>query len=164
MTYNVKNIIRNLPADLRNDLNRTWNVPQNLKWHPEGNTFKHIYITLQRACDIGNKTLIMAALFHDLGKWDTLAFNIETRQPSAHGHERLSCFYVYKYRQFIKNFGADPLDVFWIVKNHMRVKNLYDMKRSKQNKLKKHHQFINLLQFTHEVDGGGWYTPEKLKI
>lgn len=157
MTFTAKDIIRSLPQDLRSALNRTWDVPQNPIWHPEGNTFKHIFITLMRACDTRNKNLIMAALFHDLGKWDTLAFKIDTRMPIAYGHEKASAFYVFKHRKFIKKFGADPLVVFWLVKNHMRVKYIYDMNRSKQNKLKKHRHFIDLIRFRYEVDGGGHY-------
>jgi len=157
MLITIKDIYKILPEDLYMSLLNTWHIPQNPKWHPEGNTLKHIIITVKRACDTNNKNLIMAALFHDLGKYETFKINDKTGQPTAYGHERVSCFYVYKFRDFIKSFGADPTIVLWIVKNHMKIKYLYDMKKSKRDKLVNHLNFLDLIRFRYEVDGGGRY-------
>jgi len=156
--FEAKNIIRNAPPELRAILNQTWDIPQNPKWHPEGNTFKHILIVLRRACDTENKNLIMAALFHDLGKKDVFAIHPTTMQPTAYLHDKASCKYVFKFRKYIKDFGANPLTVLWIVKNHMRVKYLYTLRTSKQNKLTNHPSFLDLIRFRYECDGGGHYS------
>tara|TARA_B100000497_G_C7696081_1_gene425287 strand:- start:3385 stop:3699 length:315 start_codon:yes stop_codon:yes gene_type:complete len=100
----------------------------------------------------------MAALFHDLGKVDTFSYNEKTGQPTAYHHEKESCKYVFKFRNYIKAFGGDPLIVYWIVKNHMVSKYIYEMRPSKQNKLTTHPDFLNLIRFRYECDGGGYYS------
>ena len=163
MYSTAKDFIRSLPTDIRNDLNALWNVPQNPVWHPEGNTYKHTFLCINRAVGlttydghpITNRLLIIAALFHDMGKTDVLKFT-DTGKPTAHGHEKASCFYIFKYRRWIKSQNVDPMDVMWITRNHMRAKKLSEMRRSKVLRLSVHRRFVDLITFRYEIDKGGW--------
>ena len=50
--------------------------------------------------------------------------------------------------------GGNPLDIYWIVKQHMRMKVFDKMKWTKQDKMKKFRAFDKLKKFT-TFDKGG---------
>jgi CRISPR/Cas system-associated endonuclease Cas3-HD len=129
------------------------NVPQRIDFHPEGNTLKHVITVTRRAILTNDVDIILSAIFHDIGKDDTLDFDVNGR-PTAHGHEKISAKLVVKYRNLIKSLGGNPVVVFFIVKNHMRVKRLNEMRKSKQNRLKNHPHFSKLMKFT-KIDRSG---------
>ena len=85
-------LIKSLPDELKKLLFKHWEAKQNPEWHPEGNTLKHILVVIKRAYHHypNDPNMIMAALFHDLGKMDTYAINPKTNQPTAYGHEEQS--------------------------------------------------------------------------
>ena len=113
--------------------------------------------------------MIMAALFHDLGKMDTYKINPKTGRPTAHGHEKVSEDYVEQFRTFIESFENTNVDTIkYIVKNHMKMKpNVWDvMKQKKKDKLEKmtdpetgeiidNPNFKSLKDFEQYLDGGG---------
>lgn len=84
-------------------------VPQSPKWHPEGDTFEHIkfiifglWINLYHGY-ISNdeyEFLTWVALFHDLGKIDTLTFD-DNGNPHAYGHEYKARGYINKFNESI---------------------------------------------------------------
>ena len=43
-------------------------VPQNPKWHPEGDCDIHVCLVIDNLSHLKDKTLSMAAVFHDIGK------------------------------------------------------------------------------------------------
>lgn len=62
-----------------NILNELKNVPQDKKFHPEGNVWNHTKLVVDMACkvkefSISSKTFMWAALFHDIGKITTTKF------------------------------------------------------------------------------------------
>ena len=72
-------------------------VPQDPKWHPEGDVWIHTILVVKEAAAIATREslsmqereiLILAALCHDLGKPATTEANLE--KITAHGHESLS--------------------------------------------------------------------------
>lgn len=152
-------LLKSLPRDLKDILMNQWGAKQNPQYHPEGNSLKHIITVIRRAYrEYGNDpTMIMAALFHDLGKMQTYAINPKTGQPTAHGHDKVSADLVNRYREYIESFeGVDFEDVEKIVKNHMIVKpSTWDMMRaSKKEPIETHKSFGKLQQFTN-IDKGG---------
>ena len=164
-------LLRILPNDLKQLLFKQWSAKQNPKWHPEGNTLKHIFIVIKRAYAKygGDPNMVLAALFHDLGKMDTYKISPKTNQPTAHGHEKESEKYVEEFRNWIESFeGTDVDKIKFIVKNHMKVKsNVWDvMKQKKKDKLmnitdpetgeiKPNPYFKSLSDFEKYLDGGG---------
>jgi HD superfamily phosphodiesterase len=156
-----KHLISIAPRTLKELLFRQWEAKQNIVWHPEGNTLKHIIVVLRRAYKKypNNPNIIMAALFHDLGKMDTYGINEKTGQPTAYGHEHKSAEYVLEYKDWILSFeGTDIEAIHFIVKNHMLVKYpnpvLESMRLSKRVAIENHRSFNDLIFFS-TIDKGG---------
>ena len=154
-------LIRSLPDDLKELLFNQWKAKQSAKWHPEGNTLKHILVVLKRAYFYypDDPNMIMAALFHDLGKLDTYAINPKTGEPTAYGHEDKSVDYVKQYSDWINSFDDVNIDeVEYIVKNHMKIKSrTWDvMKDSKKEPIRSNPSFGKVVDFDKKLDGGGW--------
>jgi hypothetical protein len=138
LTYefnNFEELVNLLPDDLKDLVYKTKSNPENINYHPEGNTYDHTKIVVNRLIPTGDINLILAGLFHDLGKLSTTEINPKTNQPSAHGHEKVSADLVVKYSKFIRSMSADPDEVYGIVKNHMRIKYYDEMKKSKKAKI-----------------------------
>ncbi len=166
-----KELFRLLKPELKELLFKQWYAKQNPKYHPEGNTLKHIFIVVKRAFIKypNDPNMIMAALFHDLGKMDTYKINPKTGQPTAYKHEKVSEEYVEQFRPFIESFENTNVDVIkYIVRNHMKMKpNVWDvMKQKKKDKLEKmtnpetgeiidNPNFKSLKDFEQYLDGGG---------
>ena len=153
-------LIRSLPQELKKLLFNQWNAKQNPQWHPEGNTLKHILVVIKRAYHHypNDPNMIMAALFHDLGKMDTYAINPKTNQPTAYGHEEESTKYIDQFKSWIESFdGTDVEEIKYLVKNHMKIKpSTWDqMKDTKKEPIQTNPAFNKLQGFTDKLDGGG---------
>lgn len=153
-------LIRNLPDELKQLFFKQWNAKQNPEWHPEGNTLKHMIVVLKRAYHHypDDPNMIMAALFHDLGKMDTYDINPKTGHPTAHGHEFKSSDYVEQFKDWILSFeGTDIDEIKYLVSNHMKVKpRTWDVMRdAKKEPIQSHGSFDKLMGFTNKLDGGG---------
>jgi hypothetical protein len=156
-----KELINSLPKDLKKLLFKQWGAKQNPKWHPEGNSLKHIIVVIKRAYKHypEDPNMIMAALFHDLGKMDTFAINPKTGQPTAYGHEDKSTDYVDQFKDWISTFDETNVDeIKYLVKNHMKINpRTWDaMKTSKKEPISSHSAFNKLKGFTDNLDGGGF--------
>ena len=156
-----KELINSLPKDLKKLLFKQWGAKQNPKWHPEGNSLKHIIVVIKRAYKHypEDPNMIMAALFHDLGKMDTFAINPKTGQPTAYGHEDKSTDYVDQFKDWISTFDETDVDeIKYLVKNHMKINpRTWDvMKTSKKEPISSHSAFNKLKGFTDNLDGGGF--------
>ena len=135
-----------------------WKAKQNPKWHPEGNTLKHIIVVTNRAFRNfpDNKNIQLAAYFHDLGKLATYEINPKTGQPTAYGHEDESVTLIDQFRDFIQQQRANPEIVKYIVKNHMKIKpSTWDiMKPSKKDPIINDPNYQELEKFG-TIDKGG---------
>jgi len=109
--------------------------PENTNWHPEGNTYDHIKIVVDRLIETRNINLILSGLFHDLGKVSTTKPNPKTGLPSAFGHEFVSAKLVNENVSFIEEMGGDVDIIYGIVKNHMRIKQYNSMSFKKQKEM-----------------------------
>lgn len=153
-------LIKTLPYDLKTLLFKQWGAKQSPKWHPEGNSLKHIIVVIKRAYSHypNDPNMIMAALFHDLGKMDTYAINPKTGEPTDYGHENKSTEYVEQFKDWISTFeGTDIDEIKYLVQNHMKVKpSTWDsMRDSKKEPILNHPSFDKLKGFTDNLDGGG---------
>lgn len=154
-------LIKSLPEKLKKLLFKQWGAKQNLKWHPEGNSLKHILVVIKRAYRHypDDPNMIMAALFHDLGKMDTYAINPKTGQPTAYGHEYKSTDYVEQFKDWISTFdGTDVDEIKYLVKNHMKInpRTWDSMRDIKKEPISSHPAFNKLKGFTDKLDGGGY--------
>jgi len=97
----------------------------------------------------------LAALFHDIGKDETAALHPKKGFWTHYGHEHVSAKLVKKYRKWIITMGGNPVDIYYIVKQHMRMKQFDKMKWVKQDKMKKFRTFGKLKKFSKDFDKGG---------
>lgn len=81
--------------DVFEPLARLRGVPQDPRWHPEGDVYIHTMMVLDRAAEIGRslvledrEILLFAALCHDLGKPETTS--VEDGRIRSLGHESQS--------------------------------------------------------------------------
>lgn len=152
-------LIRSMPNDLKKLFFDQWGAKQSKKWHPEGNSLKHIILVLRRAYNKypDDANMIMAALFHDLGKMDTYAINPKTGEPTAYGHDAKSGEYVKQYADWILSFEGTNIDVIeYLVVNHMKMKpsTWSVMKQAKKDPIEQNPAFDKLQGFE-TIDIGG---------
>ena len=153
-----KQLFSKLPSDLQKRVMALKNLEQDPKHHPEGNVLKHTITVVNRAIkhNPDDIDLLLAAIFHDIGKDSTHSSNIKTKRIQHLGHEETSAELVKKHAKFILSMGGKPSDVFYIVKHHMRMKNFDIMKLSKKRKLTNYGAFDKLDTFNKKLDGGGF--------
>lgn len=155
---NFRTLYDQSPEELKSLVFSQWKAKQNPKWHPEGNTLKHIITVTNRAFKHfpNNPHIQLAAYFHDLGKLATADINPKTGQPTAYGHEKISSDLVDKYKSFITKMGADPDIVRYIVKNHMKIKpRTWDIMRQKKKDPIMNDPFFDDLMKFGNIDKGG---------
>ena len=140
-------IIKIAPQEIQDYIKKAENTPQGTDWHKEGPVKIHTEIVYNRAKEIGDINLILAALFHDLGKVDTTRPN-KRGGYSAHAHERISTQLVEKWKHWIRELGGDWKQVYEIVKEHMRIKQYDKMRPHKREILRNNKWFNKIKQFS----------------
>jgi hypothetical protein len=151
-------LYRSSPPELKQIIIDQWKAKQNPKWHPEGNTLKHIIVVTNRAFKNfpDNRDIQLAAYFHDLGKLATYEINPKSGQPTAYGHEKESVDLIDEFSNFVEQQGANPKIVKYIVQNHMKIKpSTWDiMKLSKKDPILNDPNYQDLEKFS-TIDKGG---------
>jgi len=152
-----KELFSKLPTDLQKRVLNLKHIRQDTIHHPEGNVLKHTITVVNRALKQSpdDINLAIAGLFHDIGKDETSGINPKTGRITHYDHEKISAALIKKYRNIIINLGGTPSKIFFIVKNHMRMKNFDNMRLAKQRKLKSFGSFDKLKKFSDKMDKGG---------
>lgn len=137
------------PEELQIYIDRCAKTLQSKDWHPEGDVRTHTIIVYNRAKRTDDINLMLAAFFHDLGKADvTQQHKSIADKWSAHCHELISGKLVKKYATWIKGLGANVDIVYYIVIEHMRIKQLSNMRKFKQDLFKSHEYFLYVEKFS----------------
>jgi len=123
------------PKQVQGMLQKLAKVKESSAGHPEMNALEHTKIAVERAMQNGDPDLVMAALFHDLGKWHTQRYHPALEAYVFPNHERVSAGLVDSYGWYINKFGADPRNVGEIVKHHVRFRQFEKMKPETQSEL-----------------------------
>ena len=156
MTDKFDNIINKFPSDLKKRILNLKNVDQRRDFHPEGDVLTHTKLVFDRLDNVTDDIdILLAAIFHDIGKDSTTAINPRTGKLSAIGHEKVSASLVNFHQDVIKDFGGDPQIVHDIVLNHMRIHQIDDMRPFKQDKFRNIECFNKLDKFS-KADFGGF--------
>lgn len=136
-----------LPVDdmtLREVVESMKSVQQRPDYHPEGDVYTHTAIVMGRlGYNNPYDPVLWAALFHDLGKYDTTKIHPKTGHLISYGHENVSADYVRKFHYAIPA-RVDFAAVEWLVRNHMRIHMMDKMRESKQQELKSHPYYSSL--------------------
>ena len=143
-----------LPIDLKKRVMNLKNFDQRRDAHPEGNVLKHTIAVTNRALKTGDIDFALSALFHDIGKDSTAKLHPKKGFWTHYGHEKVSAELVKKHATWIKSMGGDVDTIYYIVKQHMRMKVFDKMKWTKQDKMSKEKHFGKLQKFT-KFDKGG---------
>ncbi len=140
----------NAPQSVYDLLEGLRDFRENPVYHPESSAFEHIKIVTNRLADTLDADLIMAGFFHDLFKAETQVLNEKTGYPSSPLHEKAVAEFIRtekEVQEFIAKNGADVEAVIFICEQHMRVKRLGEMRRSKRWKLMRHELFSDMCLF-----------------
>ena len=105
-------------------------------YHPEPNAREHVKIVTERLILTGDPDLIMSGLFHDITKKLDAKINPKTGWPTSPGHDRGGARIAREHSDFVQSMGANIDNVFEICEQHMRVKQINDMRPKKQEALK----------------------------
>ena len=135
------------PTEIKDYITKAFDTPQGTDWHPEGNVGIHNRLVYDRTSVYDDINLALVAFFHDLGKVDVVKPN-KKGGWSAHGHERISANLVERHKQWISRMGGDFKDVKEIVENHMRIKQMDEMRPHKKEMMRNLKNYDKLLQFT----------------
>lgn len=128
-------ILQNAPRFVLRKLEQLKFLRERPDYHPEKSAYEHIRIVTERLILTGDPDLIMAGVFHDLGKFECVKENTKTGFPTSPGHDAWAADLVDKDREcrgWIESFGANPDVVSEICREHMRVKGLPEMRPAKQ--------------------------------
>ena len=151
------------PLELKKILFNQWQAKQNPKWHPEGNTLKHIIVVTKRAIDKfpNDIDLILSAYFHDLGKMDTYEISPKSGQPTAYGHEKVSANLVDEFSSWIKSMGGNLDKIRYIVQNHMKIKSsTWDMMKDSKKQVIMNSPYFSDLEKFGSIDKGGLFEAQ----
>ena len=155
-------LVSRAPLEVKDLVEKCATTQQSPTWHPEGDCRRHIKIVYNRALKTGDLNMVIAALFHDLGKVSTTRPSEKTPGSwSAYGHENESTKILERHRAWVESLGADFTTVHEVVKNHMRIKLIDEMTTPKKNALLSN-PYIEFIKKFSEFDTMSTLTPDEL--
>jgi len=149
-----KSLFQKMPSELQKRVYNLKNFGQRLDKHSEGNVLKHTIMVVNRSIKDDDIDIAIAAMFHDIGKDETAGIHPKKGHITHFGHEKVSATLAKKYRNWIESVGGNAANVFYIVKNHMKYKQLDNMTMKKVVKLKAFRAFDKLGKFSKHDRGG----------
>jgi len=139
------------PEGLKEEVDKTKELEQNPHWHPEIYVYTHIRVVTNRLENCYHDVnLTLAGFFHDLGKTYTTYFNDKKGSWSSPS----SLDIITKYADWIKEQGGNIDLIRFIVKNHMRYKEMDEMRFQEQMKFLSEKDFPYVQKFA-TADYGG---------
>jgi tRNA nucleotidyltransferase (CCA-adding enzyme) len=129
-----KDLYNRLPEAIRIGLE---GCPQDPVWHPEGSVYNHVKLVFEdvQAMYPEDTDLLLAALFHDLGKIDTTETKPDGR-ITAYGHEHYAHRYIDRYIHLYDDLNPDVDKIKDVCSQHMKAHFYLDGKLKKPHKRK----------------------------
>jgi poly(A) polymerase len=118
-------------------------VEQPAQFHAEGDVWEHTLLCLKNLGSETNRILAWAILLHDVGK--PPAFEVRHR-ITFYRHTKLSAEMTEKICDRLCFSNKEKDEIVWLVKNHLRFKDLDKMKPAKAIRLINHPYIKNLLE------------------
>ena len=108
---------------------------QSKRWHSEGDVWTHSMLAVENARKMSDKLEILwGALLHDIGKPATVGIN-KRGDICNHGHEFVGADMIDSIAERLRFSSNLKKEVKFLVKEHMRVRNVGKMKRFKVRRL-----------------------------
>ena len=159
-----KSLFKKMPSDLQKRVYNLKNFGQRLDKHPEGNVLKHTIKVVNRSIKDDDIDIAIAAMFHDIGKDETAGIHPKKGHITHFGHEKVSAGLVKKYKKWIESVDGNTANVYYIVRNHMKYKQLSVMRPKKADKVKSFRAFDKLGKFSKHDRGGLDESTLKLRV
>ena len=156
MKYNFEELWNRLPQEIRIACD---NCEQNEKYHTEGVVTNHIKLVFEYAKKFNDIDILLAAIFHDLGKPETFAKREKNGELhiSNIGHELKCKKYIDLYFDLYSDLSDNKDKIIEICENHMKA-HLYlsgnMSKKAKREAFEKLTYFNDVIKFT-ECDSNG---------
>ena len=120
LRYNTfEDIVAHLPLEIRELLEGLKDLRERPDYHPEANAYEHVKKVTERLIPTDDPDLVMAAIFHDIGKVVKNIGKSKEGWPTSPKHPDFAAEMVDKYRDWIWWFGANPDNVKFLCKHHM---------------------------------------------
>lgn len=136
------------PQDIQDRLTELRGLVERPDYHPEPNCYEHVRIVTSRLMKTGDIDLVLAGLYHDIGKRETVKTNPRSGFPMTPGHEHIAAKLVERDKEFIREMGGNVKNVQEIAKYHMKMKQMSRMRPSKQQAVKDLKNYDKLCVFT----------------
>ena len=131
------------------EISELTNCEHSIEYHPEGNAYNHTVKALEFA-DANEYTVMQkfAVLFHDVGKGIQHPSYGHMLYP---GHANEGAKIAKDILQRLKFSNNEQAEIIFAIKNHMKMHNLTDMRKSKRYALYRNEYFNTLLK-VHDAD------------
>lgn len=142
------------------------NVEHPVHFHAEGDVFDHTILALKKLPEKVSKEVAWATLLHDVGKPDTFKMRPHPKyglRATFYGHVDLGAKIADKICRRLKFSNKEREKVVFLVKEHLRHKDIMKMKIARQRKWAQHPWFPDLL-LVWKADGEASYLGEKGKV
>jgi len=132
-------------------------IPQSPKHHAEGSIYHHSRMVAELLPDTADYQAM--ALFHDLGKIDTLFFKESDKgiKIQTIGHEDLAVLYIHKYKDVLSDYSINWRMVQEVCQYHMRMHLYLDgaIKKDHKRKLMELLDYFDALTTFSKADNKG---------
>jgi len=119
-------------------------VPQGESAHPEGDVFEHTLLAISKLAR-PKWPLVLALLLHDVGKPVTF---VRRPQITFYGHEAEGEVLAREVCHRLKMSREERETVAWLVRNHLRLRDAREMRRSRLRQLLAHPLFEDLAELS----------------
>lgn len=133
----VNSFMDSMPDIIKHHMLLNRCVKERSDYHPEGNAYEHIVMVVDKCLKSNNPNLVAIGVLHDLMKHNCKKQRIDGSY-STPGHDKEGAEEIrndFRLQEWIESIGADVETVIFCVENHIRIKNIFEMKKKKQNLL-----------------------------
>lgn len=120
--------------------------PQDPKWHPEGDVYKHTKLVIDELKNESTE-LLLAGLFHDIGKAKTTIIESDGRIRTP-GHAKVGAEMTRDIMRRLKFSNDITKYVSELVYSHMSIKHFDDMRKANKKKFIYREDFQDLRKLT----------------
>lgn len=126
----------NLLSQFLPEVNDIVNEPHSSRWHFEGGVFTHSLMVMDEVRKkTENPVTILSGLLHDIGKIKTRQWDEKKENWTNNNHDNVGSEMSLSISNRLKLSNKEKEKIFFVIKNHMKIKNVHKMKKSKIAKL-----------------------------